>query len=405
MYVRGREREKRYPSAVHASGEKVAPRVQNHLQETQRVHLGAYYTEDEYVCRAWEMLERHCGVSVKTTILDSACGYGGFIRNEPNNVGCDIDPVAISRARREKPKALFRRANSLENVSRKRFGISKDSKLVIVGNPPFNDRTSLIRRETKRKHTKIRIDEDLRSRDLGISFLRSFDKLKADAVCVLHPLSYLIKPANFSALKNFSRHYSLIEARIINSNVFSDNSQSVSFPIIVALYKRSEAGMTHSDVTGYRFPINDTLSFRPGDFQYIDGLVSKYPRKRTPDDMDGVMFWTLRDINALRRNRTFLTEKSSNAVFIDRRQLDYYAYIDVFKRFMDRIPFYMGNSSVMIDEGLFREYRKYFVHDAARRHPCLRGHFGWPDGVRDEEAVRKAEEYFRRLLGEHFLNA
>lgn len=40
-------------------------------------------------------------------------------------------------------------------------------------------------------------DEDLFDRDLGVSFLKSYNKLKADVICILHLLSYLIKKTNF----------------------------------------------------------------------------------------------------------------------------------------------------------------------------------------------------------------
>ena len=376
------------------------PQAQSHLSETERVHLGAYYTEDEYVRKAWNMLESLNALD-GTTVLDSACGYGGFIRNEPNNMGCDIDPVAISRARAVKPKASFRCLNSLENVGRESFGIPKNKKLVVVGNPPFNDRTSLIKREIKRKRVEMKIDEDIRSRDLGISFLRSFDKLEADAVCVLHPLSYLVKPTNFSALKNFSENYSLAEAHIINSGVFDDNSRTTSFPISIALYLRSGTGTTYSDVAAHPFRISDRLSFRIKDFRYIDDFIDKYPRKPKNDDLDGVMFWTLRDINALRRNRTFVTGKSANAVFINKRQLDYYIYVDVFKQFIHRVPFYLGNSNVMIDERLFRKLKKFFVHNSVKRHPYLCRHVDCAGDVKDQEATENIERYFKSLLGKH----
>ena len=383
---------------------KNVPQAQNHLSETERVHLGAYYTEDEYVSKAWNMLESNYALN-GTTILDSACGYGGFIRDEPTNRGYDIDPVAISHARDAKPKALFRCLNSLENVGREGFAIPENKKLVIVGNPPFNDRTSLIRHGIKRNQAEIKIDEDLRSRDLGISFLRSFGKLEADAVCVLHPLSYLVKPTNFSALKNFSENYSLTEAHIINSNVFGDNSRTTSFPISIALYLRSEKGMTYSDVAGHSFKINDLLSFRIKDFRYVDDLIDKYPRKQKDDDLDGIMFWTLRDINALRRNRTFVTEKSGNAVFIGKSQLDYYIYVDVFKQFIHRVPFYLGNSNVMINERLFRKLKKFFVHNSIKRHPHLCKYVDSADDVKDHEATENIEWYFKSLLGKHYLRA
>ena len=366
------------------------------------MHLGAYYTEDEYVSKAWNMLESNYALG-GTTILDSACGYGGFIRDEPNNRGYDIDPVAIRHAGAAKPKALFRRLNSLENVGRESFAIPEDKRLVIVGNPPFNDRTSLIRRGIKRNQAEMKIDEDLRSRDLGISFLRSFDKLGADAVCVLHPLSYLVKPTNFSALKSFSENYSLAEAQIINSGVFEDNSRAGSFPISIALYLRSGTGMTYSDVAGHSFRINDRLSFRIKDFRYVDDFIDKYPRKPKDDDLDGIMFWTLRDINALRRNRTFVTARSGNAVFINKSQLDYYIYVDVIKQFIDRVPFYLGNSNVMINERLFRKLKKFFVHDSVRRHPYLRKYVDFAGDVNDREATENIERYFRSLLGKHYL--
>lgn len=392
----------KHADIMHLSDGEITPQIQNHLSEMHRVNLGAYYTENEYVSCAWNMLERHCIVSGNVTILDSACGYGGFLHNEPNNIGLDIDPVAIRRARHKKPKASFHCLNSLENVNRNRFGIPRDGKLIIVGNPPFNDRTSLIKRETKQKQKEIKIDDDLHSRDLGISFLRSFDKLEADSICILHPLSYLIKETNFSALKSFSKHYSLIESYIINSNVFEDNSQGVSFPIVIALYLRSETGMTYSDIRRHPFRVNDRLCFKLEDFNYINGLIDKYPRRRKSDDLDGITFWTLRDINALRRNQTFMTKKTSNSVFINKHQLEYYIYVDVFKNFIHRIPFYMGNSNVMINETLFAKHKKYFIHDSVKRHPYLRRYVDYANDVKDSEAVCKIELYFKSLLGEHY---
>src|SRR3989344_5858437 len=67
--------------------------------------------------------------------------------------------------------------------------------IIAIGNPPYNDTTSIIRNSIKDTSIQDKIDADIKTRDLGMSFLLSYDKLKADYVCVLHPLSYLIKKA------------------------------------------------------------------------------------------------------------------------------------------------------------------------------------------------------------------
>ncbi len=61
-----------------------------------------------------------------------------------------------------------------------------------MGNPPYNERTSIMQSSLKNKES-MQIDSTLQSRYIGISVLRSYDKLKANFICVLHPLSYLIK--------------------------------------------------------------------------------------------------------------------------------------------------------------------------------------------------------------------
>lgn len=83
------------------------------------------------------------------------------------------------------------------------------------------------------------MDTDVQTRDLGMSFLLSYNKLNADCVCVLHPLSYLIKRSNFKLLSNFSKNYKLIDGVIISSGAFSDNSKSIQFPILIGLYRKT----------------------------------------------------------------------------------------------------------------------------------------------------------------------
>ncbi|MXY26869.1 N-6 DNA methylase, partial [Candidatus Poribacteria bacterium] len=183
---------------------------QAHLGYDSRVNLGSYYTPTEIVNTAWETIAPY--VHSQTTVIDTACGYGDFLKNcgQALTIGSDIDETAIDVARENSNTVVrFFQTNALSNVSRVKFGIPEQSHLIVVGNPPYNDRTSLIRHSIK--SVNFDIDEDIASRDLGISFLRSYNKLEADLICVLHPLSYLIKPTNFRLLKEFTANYKLID--------------------------------------------------------------------------------------------------------------------------------------------------------------------------------------------------
>jgi hypothetical protein len=66
----------------------------------------------------------------------------------------------------------------------------------------------------------------------------------------------------------------------------------------------------------------------------------------------------MRDINALKRNQTFVQKFNSNTIIIDKSKLDYYIYIDVFKQFSCHVPYYFGNCNVLIDNALFIKYKR-----------------------------------------------
>ena len=370
---------------------------QRHLQFQDRVNLGSYYTPPEIVNLAWQMINPH--LDSRTTIIDTACGYGDFLKNRRQSIGYDIDGTAISIAKQHNDKARFFQANALHNVSREKFGILPESKLIAVGNPPYNDRTSLIRKKIKSE--SFDIDADLASRDLGISFLRSYNKLQADLVCVLHPLSYLIKQTNFKSLKGFAANYKLVAGQLISSSTFKESAKLTPFPIVVALYQRDWRGMEYDFIRSFRFNVHGGGSFCLSDFDYITNYISKYPSKRhQPIPDDSLFFWTMRDINALKRNRTFVKNYSNNTIAVDKRKLDYYAYVDVFKRNLDRLPFYFGNCDVMIDNNLFKQFKDYFITDAIHHHSFLKDHFQI-NPLETEQVEIGIDRYFKLLLGEH----
>lgn len=375
---------------------------QEHLSRGETVNFGAYYTAPKHVKMIWKMMANR--LPPDAVVLDNACGYGGFLQGHRQEIGCDIDKEAVIRARASTPAAKILHANAMENVSRQKFGIAPDAFLAMIGNPPFNDRTSQIRRGIK--NMKIPIDADLRTRDMGISFLRSFDKLQANLVCVLHPLSYLIKPANFALLRNFASNYVLLKAKIISSACFPANSRVTSFPIAAALYERRQGGMDYEHIRRFRFATG-RAGFAVSDFQYVSDFIRKYPQsRRSSRDIRGIAFYPMRDINALRRNRTFVFPDAPGRIYIDRDQLPYYAYADVFKRFSHHVPYYFGNSDVMIDNAAFLRNRRHFLFDTLLHHPQLRKHVA-KDDIKDgnaQTAEKAINAYFKNLLGNHYEN-
>ena len=381
---------------------------QAHLAYESRVNLGSYYTPSEIVNTAWEIIAPY--VNSQTTVIDSACGYGDFLKDcgQAITIGCDIDETAIGVARENSDKVRFFQTNALGDVSREKFGIPQQSHLIVVGNPPYNDKTSLIRHNIK--DVDFDIDEDLACRDLGISFLRSYNKLEADVICVLHPLSYLIKPTNFRLLKAFTTNYRLIDGLLISSGEFPESAKHTPFPIVLALYQRDTQGMEYSFIRSFRFRPNGKDSFCLDDFDYITDYIDKYPKKKNrPTDVDGdshcskndpLFFWTMRDINALKRNRTFVENYSANTIVIDKRKLDYYAYVDVFKRNLHRLPFYFGNCDVLIDDNLFKQSKPAFISDTVRHHPFLKKHFQI-NPIEEQQAASGLDTYFKLLFGKH----
>lgn len=282
-------------------------------------------------------------------LLDSSCGYGDFFIDSDvyEYLGADIDSKALGKVASH---IHTLQTNSLESVSRKKFGIQDSQKLIIIGNPPYNDKTSMIRNAIKQGNPNI--DENLKSRDLGISFLRSYAVLEPDFVCVLHPLSYLIKRANFNALKNFKEKYRLIDSLLISSSNFT--KAKTHFPIIIALYERDLRGMDYEFIESYSFKTDEGRTLRLKKFDFITKYVNKYPN---PHDKGKAVayFHTLRDINALKRNKTFLAKESHNAIRIFADNLKYYYYIHHFKSFANRLPYYFGNLDVFIDNVRFLE--------------------------------------------------
>jgi len=376
-------------------------RNQKHLNHTDTVNLGSYYTPEIIVDLAYFILQKNVQGIKDFIILDSSCGYGSFLAKKnivKRLVGADIDKKAISEAKKRISNVDFTRQNSLINVCRKNLAIENNEKLITIGNPPYNDTTSIIRNSIKDVSVQNKIDSDIKTRDLGMSFLLSYNKLQADYICVLHPLSYLIKKANFALLSKFAQNYKLIDGIIISSHEFSDTSRGMAFPILIALYRKDQNGMTYDYIQDYQFKVRDGGLFRLSDFDTIANYVQKYPNKKYLNEYDKSVakFWTLRDINALKRNRTFIDSDTYNTVYVLMEKLPYYCYIDIFKQYANKMPYFIGNCDVIIDNKKFNEIKECFIAQSVHTNPILKNRFKFRE---IPDAKLKIDNYFKELLG------
>lgn len=325
--------------------------TQIHLNKTDTVNLGSYYTPPKLVNLAYGLLKNNVKDEFENyTLLDSSCGYGEFLKCDSLNkkVAADIDEIAIARLKL-KHKCVV---NALNMASRATYNIKEDEKLIIVGNPPYNDITSQIKKDIKKQDFVI--DAELKTRDIGISFLRSYVRLYPDYVCILHPLSYLVKSSNFKLLGDFKTRYKLIDGLIISSRYFTNG---LEFPIIIALYEKGD--MDFDYIKNFTFKTEGGDAFKLNDFDFIGNYLNKYPKKEVKNPAG--YFYTMRDINALKRNKTFLKEKCTNAITIEQEHLPYYHYVNLFKIYAKNLPFWCGNLDVFIDNSFFTKHVEDFV--------------------------------------------
>ena len=371
--------------------------VQKHLSYQEMTNYGCFYTPQRFVNNLIEKIKYNIKNYNEFVFLDSSSGYGSFLFSLPEvkTIGCDIDEKAIEIAKSKDNRSEYFCFNTLNNFSRKSISLSDTEKLIIIGNPPYNDTTSKVKKELKNEKP-CEIDVDLKTRDLGISFMLSYNKLKADYVAILHPLSYMIKKANYDLLKPFYDNYILVDHSIISSQEFSMTSKTKGFPIIIALYKRDSKGLSFKEIQSLEFQTitNQKFSLRKDS---IKNYISKYPSKFKKHKGEDILFFTMRDINALNRSRTFIQEYSDNSIIIDKAKIAYYCYVDVFKRYIHKLPFYYGNIDVFIDNLEFQKLKDIFITNSIERHPWLKEkniEYSYNNNY------NLIDEYFKKLFNE-----
>ncbi len=316
-----------------------------HLTRKEIIKSGSVYTSPELVNLVFNQAQEF--IDGNTVIGDFGSGYGAFIEKFKNYgkrcFGTECDDLAYNLLKNVYFDIDIYHENSLLNVNREKYSILEQDKLMIIGNPPYNDTTSIFKKGEK---GELICDSDLKSRDFGLSFLKAYNKLKADYICVLHPLSYLIKKQNFTSLGDFKNNYKLISGTIFSSKEFESIKKNNSdFPVVSAIYKRDEKGMDYDFIRKFKFKIyREKGEFILSKVLTIDGLVGKYPTSHkmnnnqnesnlTKQDQNKndlihcLQFYTLRDMNSLLRNTGFVEGVIPNGIDVTLENLYQYSWL------------------------------------------------------------------------------
>lgn len=329
----------------------------NHLSKEDIIKNGSFFTPADIVNISYNQLKDL--IDEDTIILDLCSGYGAFLDcfKDYNCIATEMDKTSCQILKQNFPNIPVYKENSLLKVGRKKYKLKVKDKLVIVGNPPYNDITSQYKKNNK---GTIEADEDLKARDLGISFLKCYNKLKPDYISVLHPLSYLIKKTNFKELKEFSENYKLVDGVIFSSKEFeSIKKTTAEFPVVCALYKRGDS-MDFDYIKHFKFKIYKTdKEFVLNNFKTIDKIIPKYPTKNSSSSLQ---FYTLRDMNSLRRNKGFVSGPINNGIDITIENLYQYAWLQFLKDNFSDFGYLLGNLSPLYSEKIEQpEYRNVLV--------------------------------------------
>ena len=346
-----------------------------HLPKNERIQLGSYYTPERLVHRVYDFIQPYVdNKKKKVVIFDSAGGCGAFLFGikQCDYRIADRDLNACRFLKQHFNQQNVFHTNSLIEVNRAKYFISPSAFLIMIGNPPYNDTTSEFKNGEKGQNI---CDEDLYDRDLGISFLKSYHKLNADVVCVLHPLSYLIKEANFKRLCDFKDNYKLIKGEIFSSALFHGTG-TVKFPILVALYEKTLSGMTFDYIRKFQFDVLDSSrEFILSEYKTTDGYIDKYPPRKNDikESPIGLYYYTFRDFNSLKKNTSFMLIKHPNSIVVTLENFYKYAYLYSLKSlFNPEDTWLYGNLSPLVDMKEVERDKELYVSYAIKTNRIFR---------------------------------
>jgi hypothetical protein len=357
-----------------------------HLPKDKQIQLGSYYTPTELTKKVFDFIQPYISAHKKEAVIfDSAGGCGAFLVHVNGNdyriADKDTEACAFLKRRFDKDKIFH--TNSLIEVNRGKYAIPSSAFLIMVGNPPYNDTTSEFKNGRKGKNI---CDENLYDRDLGVSFLKSYYKLNADIVCVLHPLSYLIKEANFKRLRVFKDSYKLVKGEIFSSALFHGTGL-IKFPILIALYEENLWGMTFNYIKQFQFDVlGNNKKFILSNYKTTDGYIDKYPPRKYDIKKSpiGLYYYTFRDFNSLKKNASFFTKEHPNGIVVTVENFYNYAYLHSLKSlFKPENAWLYGNLSPLVNiEGLEKDKKLYVLY-ALKTHPIFKEREGLVKKIAD----------------------
>lgn len=361
-----------------------------HLPKNKRIQLGSYYTPEKLVKQVHEFIMPYLENRKKRCIVfDSAGGCGAFmfgLRNYDYRIA-DCDLKACKFLKQHFNQHNIFQTNSLKGVNRNKYLIPSSAFLIMVGNPPYNDTTSEFKNGEKGQNI---CDEDLYDRDIGVSFLKSYYKLNADVVCVLHPLSYLIKEVNFNRLRDFKNNYKLIRGVLFSSALFHGTGIG-KFPILVSLYEKCLDGMTFDYIKNFRFNVlNSYKTFVLSDFKTTDGHINKYPPRKNEIQKSpiGLYYYSFRDVNSLKKNASFLTREHPNGIVVTLENLYKYSYLYALKNlFNPEDAWLYGNLSPLVDVKDVQQNKKLYVLYAIKTNKVFK--------EMDNSIIKKIAGYYK----------
>jgi len=346
-----------------------------HLPKNERIQSGSYYTPEKLVKLVHEFIKPYLeNKKTKCIIFDSAGGCGAFLFGLKNYdyriADCDLEACKFLK-QNFNPHNIFH-TNSLKGVNRDKYLIPSSAFLLMIGNPPYNDTTSEFKSGEKGQNIS---DEDLYDRDIGISFLKSYYKLNTDVVCVLHPLSYLIKETNFKRLRDFKDNYKLIRGEIFSSALFYGTGTG-KFPVLVALYEKNPLGMTFEYIRQFQFDIlSSDKKFILSKYNTTDGYVNKYPPRKNDikDSPIGLYYYSFRDLNSLKKNASFFTKKHPNGIVVTLENFYKYSYLYSLKSlFNPEDAWLYGNLSPLVNIEDIEQNKKLYILYAIKTNKVLR---------------------------------
>lgn len=123
----------------------------SHLTYQAKINNGSFYTPSQLVDYVWEFITPF--LVRNSAILDTSAGKGSFFLNRESKdlflVATDNDKLVVGYLKENFPYLFVIQKNTLTNLKRADYGVSEKQKLIIIGNPPYNDLTSLKARKIK----------------------------------------------------------------------------------------------------------------------------------------------------------------------------------------------------------------------------------------------------------------